>query len=51
MLESPEMLESRGRSGKRKISLSHVFGGQLLGIREIEEKIWLLRFMHYNLVF
>ena len=32
--------------GKRKISLSHVFAGQWVGIREIEEKVWLVSFMH-----
>jgi putative transposase len=37
--------------GKRKISLSHVFAGQPIGIREIEEKIWLVSFMHYDLGF
>jgi len=37
--------------GKRKISLSPVFAGQKLGIREIEDKIWLVSFMHYDLGF
>lgn len=37
--------------GKRKISFSHVFAGQQVGIREIEEKIWLVSFMHYDLGF
>ena len=37
--------------GKRKISFSHVFAGQHVGIREIEEKIWLVSFMHYDLGF
>jgi len=37
--------------GKRKISFSHVFAGQRVGIREIEEKIWLVSFMHYDLGF
>jgi putative transposase len=37
--------------GKRKISLSHIFAGQKVGIREIEEKIWLVSFMHYDLGF
>jgi hypothetical protein len=37
--------------GKRKISLSHVFAGQWVGIREIEEKIWLVSFMNYDLGF
>ena len=33
------------------ISFSHVFAGQQVGIREIEEKIWLVSFMHYDLGF
>ena len=37
--------------GKRKINLSHVFAGQQVGIREIQEKIWLVSFMHYDLGF
>jgi putative transposase len=37
--------------GKRKISLSKVFAGQQVGIREIEQSIWLVSFMHYDLGF
>jgi transposase InsO family protein len=37
--------------GKRKISLSKSFAGQLVGIREVEDKIWLVSFMHYDLGF
>jgi putative transposase len=37
--------------GKRKISLSRVFAGQQVGIREIEQSIWLVSFMHYDLGF
>jgi hypothetical protein len=37
--------------GKRKIHLSHVLAGQNIGIREIEDKIWLVSFMHYDLGF
>ena len=37
--------------GKRKISLSHVFAGQTVGIREVQDKIWLVSFMHYDLGF
>lgn len=37
--------------GGRKINLSHVFAGQRVGIREIEEKIWLVSFMNYDLGF
>jgi putative transposase len=37
--------------GKRKISLSHVFAGQQVGIRQISNSIWLVSFMHYDLGF
>ena len=37
--------------GKRKISLSNVFAGQLVGIREVEEEIWLVSFLDYDLGF
>ena len=35
--------------GKRKISLSQVFSGQLVGIREVDEKIWLVSFLDFDL--
>jgi putative transposase len=37
--------------GKRKINLSTAFAGQLLGIREVDDQIWLVSFMHYDLGF
>jgi putative transposase len=37
--------------GARKINLSAVFAGQMLGIREVSEKIWMVSFMHYDLGF
>ena len=37
--------------GKRKISLSRAFAGQLVGIREVEDRIWLVSFMQYDLGF
>ena len=37
--------------GRRKINLSQVFAGQNVGIKEVEEKIWLVNFMHYDLGF
>ena len=37
--------------GRRKINLSTVFAGQNVGIKEVEEKIWLVSFMSYNLGF
>ena len=35
--------------GNRKINLSTVFAGQLVGIREVEDRIWLVSFLHYDL--
>ncbi len=35
--------------GKRKINLSTVFAGQLVGIREVEDQIWLVSFLDYDL--
>jgi putative transposase len=35
----------------RKINLSHVFAGQLVGIKQVEDRIWLVSFMHYDLGF
>ncbi len=37
--------------GKRKISLSKAFAGQLVGTREEDEHLWLVSFMHYDLGF
>jgi putative transposase len=37
--------------GKRKINLSQVFAGQCVGLREVDEQIWLVSFMHYDLGF
>lgn len=37
--------------GKKKIHLSHVFAGYSVGIRQIEEPIWLVSFMNYDLGF
>ena len=37
--------------GRHKINLSTVFAGQLVGIREVDEHIWLVSFMDYDLGF
>jgi len=37
--------------GKRKINLSTVFAGQMVGIREVDDQIWLVSFMDYDLGF
>lgn len=35
--------------GRKKINFSTVFAGQRVGIKEIDEGIWLVSFMHYDL--
>jgi putative transposase len=35
--------------GRRKINLSQVFSGQKVGIKQTEDKIWLVSFMNYDL--
>ncbi len=37
--------------GRRKINLSTVFAGQLVGIREVEDQIWLVSFLDHDLGF
>jgi len=34
-----------------KINLSQVFAGQRVGVKQVEEKIWLVSFMRYDLGF
>ncbi len=34
---------------RKKINLSTVMAGQTLGIKEVEDGIWLVSFMHYDL--
>jgi hypothetical protein len=34
---------------RKKINISAVLAGQRLGIKEVDEGIWLLSFMHYDL--
>jgi putative transposase len=36
---------------RRKISLSTVFAGQNVGVKQVDEHIWLVSFMHYDLGF
>jgi putative transposase len=33
----------------RKIHLSHVFAGQQVGIKQVDDRVWLVSFMHYDL--
>lgn len=34
---------------RKKINVSHVLAGQTLGLKEVEENVWLLSFMGYDL--
>ena len=36
---------------RKKINLSTVFAGQMLRLKEVEENIWLVSFMCYDLVY
>jgi putative transposase len=33
----------------RKVNLSHVFAGQRVGVRQVDDHVWLVTFMHYDL--
>lgn len=37
--------------GNRKINLSVAFAGQSVGVKQIEDRLWLVSFMHYDLGF
>jgi putative transposase len=37
--------------GRRKINISSVFAGQMVGVREVDNQIWLVSFMDYDLGF
>ena len=37
--------------GRRKIHLSTVFAGQIVGVREVSDQIWLVSFMQFDLGF
>lgn len=34
---------------RKRINLSHVFAGQRVGIKEVDQGIWIVSFMHYDL--
>jgi putative transposase len=34
---------------RRKVNLSQVFAGQQVGVRQVDEHVWLVTFMHYDL--
>lgn len=33
----------------RKINLTHVCAGQSAGIKQVDDRLWLVGFMHYDL--
>jgi transposase InsO family protein len=37
------------RFNKANVAISHVLAGQKLGLREVDDAIWLISFMHYDL--
>jgi putative transposase len=37
--------------GRRKINLSTVFAGQMVGLREVDDQIWLVSFLDFDLGF
>jgi putative transposase len=39
----------RIRFKNRKVNLSQVFAGQQVGVRQVDEHVWLVTFMHYDL--
>ena len=34
---------------RRRVNLSQVFAGQQVGVRQVDEHLWLVTFMHYDL--
>jgi hypothetical protein len=34
---------------RKRVNLSHALAGQRLGIKEVDEGIWIVSFMHYDL--
>ncbi len=50
-LSTPIGVETRCRLALngRKINLSAVFAGQIVGIREVHDQIWLVSFMQFDL--
>lgn len=37
--------------GRLKVNLSTVFAGQFVGIREVEDQVWLISFLEHDLGF
>jgi hypothetical protein len=36
---------------RRKINVSQVFAGQTVGVKQVDDHLWLVTFMHYDLRF
>ena len=36
---------------RRKINLSRVFAGQVVGLREVDDQVWLVSFLDFDLGF
>jgi opacity protein-like surface antigen len=47
---APATTANKAEQGQAKINLSTVFAGQAVGLKEVEEGIWLVSFMEYDLV-
>jgi putative transposase len=48
-VEAPYTRTGRLGARARKINLSHVFAGQRVGIRQVDDHVWLVSFMHSDL--
>jgi hypothetical protein len=49
--EASRPLTSRGSVRQQFPNLSQAFAGQMVGVKQVEEKIWLVSFMRYDLGF
>ncbi|MCZ7977724.1 IS481 family transposase, partial [Agrobacterium salinitolerans] len=49
--DAPAIVTNCGRAClfRKKINISTVLAGQKLGLKEVEDGIWLVSFMHYDL--
>jgi hypothetical protein len=48
-LTYPHRLRTHLHASQTRHTLSHVLAGQRVGIKEVDEGIWLVSFMHYDL--
>ena len=48
---SPNLGRCPKKTGLNRLPASTVFAGQKLGIKEVDDKIWLVSFMQYDLGF